>query len=267
MTTYCRAPINHVADGDPVPVETEIGDGRRADLSWSVQGFELRSLPSAVDRWDDPAEVEARHHPEIARFVTDEVGCDAVLFYPPIGRDPVGATRDRDLAPIEAAHSDYTEDYRPMLATPDHPYLDILAPSMRRAGVTPTDLARASRILTLQFWRNTGPALPDRPLALCDATTVDRDELVSHRVESYAGRPTRFQTFLLRPPTGADRRRWLTFPGLTVDEVVVFRSFDSDRVADGQPFWTPHSAFVDPTVGPGAPGRRSVEVRAICVFD
>ena len=267
MLVYCVASINHI-DGDSlVAVETEIGDGRAEALSWEEQGFELRSVPSSVERWDDPAEVVARHHPEVADLVRAEVGCSAVLFYPAIARSPAASARHADLGPIEAAHSDYTEDYRSMLATAGHPYLDILAPSMEVAGVTPGDLASADRILTLQFWRNVGPARPDQPLALCDATTVGRDELTPHLVERYGGVITRFQSFLLHPPPTDRARRWFTFPAMEPDEVVMFRAFDSDRAERSEPFWTPHTAFLDPVAGPDAPARQSVEIRAICLFD
>lgn len=267
MSVYCEAPINHVDGESLVPVPTTIGDGRAEVLTWAEQGFELRSMPSAVDRWHDPDEIATRHHPEIVDLVTAEVGCGAVLFYPAIVRGPAAAARHSELGPIEAAHSDYTEDYRPMLATADHPYLAILAPSMHAAGVTPGDLATADRVLTLQFWRNIGPARPDRPLALCDATTVARDELTPHLVESYGGVPTHFHSFLLDPPPEDGMRRWLTFPAMEPHEVVMFRAFDSDRVERGEPFWTPHTAFLDPVAGPDAPPRESVEIRAICLFD
>ena len=53
---------------------------------------------------------------------------------------------------------------------------------------------------------------------------------------------------------------------MTVDEVVLFRAYDSDRAQQGLPFWTPHTAFADPTAGDDAPARQSVELRAICMF-
>jgi hypothetical protein len=50
---------------------------------------------------------------------------------------------------------------------------------------------------------------------------------------------------------------------MTIDEVIVFKSGDSDptgavRVA--------HTAFTDPTCPPGVPTRASVEMRALAVF-
>ena len=267
MSIHCRADIPyHGATGVQL-VPTDIIDGRTEPTEWTDSGFELRAFPSSVTDWGDADQVVERHHPEIVERVTDELGCDAVIFYPALRRGPEQVIAGgKDHGPIEAAHSDYTEAYREMLATADHPYLDILRPSMRAAGVTATDLAAARRIVTIQMWRNLGAARPDRPLAFCDARTVGRHELFPHLIEEYAGITSRFETFLVLPPGERDARRWSTFPGMTPDEVVWFRAFDSDRVARGEPFWTPHTAFVDPTAGPDAEPRRSIETRAICLF-
>ena len=189
-----------------------------------------------------------------------------MLFYPAIVRSRELGERHKDLGPIEAAHSDYNETYGPMLCDPEHPYLDVVQPSMDLLGFDRTRIADAKRILTLQFWRNIGPARPDRPLALCDTRSVRRDEFFDYRIESYAGQVTQFESLLLQPPSEPGSHRWFTFPEMSPDEVLVFRAFDSDRVAAGEPFWTPHTAFVDPTAGPDAPGRESVEMRAICLF-
>ena len=269
MSVYCRAEIPYVAgtEGERLHVETQIRDGRRAKLSWQKQGFELRSMPSKVDHWDDANEVVERHHPEMTEMALEETGCDAVIFYPAIVRSPQQqATGNADRAPIEAAHSDYTERYQAMMRTPGHPYISILKPSMTAAKVTSADLANATRIVTLQMWRNIGDPKSDRPIAFCDATTVDRSELTPFLVEEYGGVPTQFESFLLQPPAEGSKRRWFTFPEMTADEVVLFRAYDSDRAQSGEPFWTPHTAFVDPTAGDDAPGRASVETRAICVF-
>ncbi|MEM7092795.1 MAG: CmcJ/NvfI family oxidoreductase [Actinomycetota bacterium] len=265
MTVYCETTINYVGPEGIAAVGTAILDGRAVATSWQTEGFELRMLPTAVADWRNGGHVAHVHEPELAELARVETGCDEVVFYPAIVRDPEAAAADGDLGPIEVAHSDYTERYRAMLGAEGHPYLDILAPSMRRAGVTVADLAAARRIVTLQVWRNIGPRSPDRPLAFCDATTIGRGELVPHVVERYAGVPTDFESFLLMPPTDA-RRRWFSFPAMTADEVVLFRAYDSDAVDAGRPFWTPHCAFVDTVVGGDAPARASVEMRAICVF-
>ncbi len=263
---YCRARINYfsVAEG-PVPVEVDVFDGRaETGLSWQENGFELQTLPSVVANWDDQEAVDRVHYGEITDWATRTTSCDKVLFFPGLQRNPEAARERPDYAPIEFAHSDYTEDYGAMIANAEHPYHRVLAPSMTRAGVTSEDMKGLRRVLTLQLWRNTGPALMDHPIAFCDARTVPRAQLTPLRVESYGGVETQFDAFALLKSLGGSTNRWYTFPQMSVDEVVVFRAFDSDLVAAAEPFWTPHTAFRDPH-SDGVP-RRSIEMRAICLF-
>ena len=63
-----------------------------------------------------------------------------------------------------------------------------------------------------------------------------------------------------------DRHRWYAFPELDRDETVAFRTYDTELVASGATFFTPHSAFRDPTVALGEPARSSIELRAVCLF-
>ncbi|MEM7287960.1 MAG: CmcJ/NvfI family oxidoreductase [Actinomycetota bacterium] len=268
MTPLLEAEIRHATSAGERMVPTVVHDGRQArGLDWRENGFELRVLPTAVEDWDDPEHVAAVYQPEVAEFARAEVGCDLVLFYPTLVRSAAHErAKGKDNGPIEAAHTDYSEQYESMFSDPHHPYVAGLRRSLAAVGADVADLGRARRILTLQLWRNIGEPRPDRPLALCDCRTVDREEFEGYFIESYAGIRAEFESMLLRPPEGEDRRAWYTFPDLRYDEVLLFRAFDSDRVRAGQPFWTPHTAFVDPTAGPDAPGRVSAEIRAICFF-
>ena len=56
------------------------------------------------------------------------------------------------------------------------------------------------------------------------------------------------------------------YPSMSRSEVLVFRTFDSRLAASGDAFWTPHSAFIDNTIGTNAQARESVEMRALCLF-
>ena len=268
MVALLEAEIRHTTSAGEWMVPTVLHDGRSADgLDWRENGFELRVLPTEVQDWDDAEHVAEVYQAEVEAFAKAEVGCDLVLFYPTLVRSAVHeVAKGKDNGPIEAAHTDYSEQYESMFRDPSHPYLAGMHRSLASAGVDVAELGRANRILTLQLWRNIGEPRPDRPLALCDCRTVDRDEFEGYFIESYAGVRAEFESMLLRPPSGQDRRRWYTFPELRADEVLLFRAFDSDRVRAGQPFWTPHTAFVDPTAGPDAPGRVSAEIRAICFF-
>ena len=50
------------------------------------------------------------------------------------------------------------------------------------------------------------------------------------------------------------------------EEIIVFRTFDSQLLGSEKPYWTPHSAFADPDVPQGNPARSSIELRATCIF-
>ncbi len=223
-----------------------------------------KSGPEAVTDWNDRDAIESWHYDEVRDWAVQSTGCDAVLFFPGLQRNPEAAALHPDYAPIEFAHSDYTESYLEMIADPEHPYHRVLQPSMVRAGVNSEQMQSLQRVLTLQLWRNTGPALMDHPMAFCDARSVARDQLTPLRVERYGGVETQFDAFALLNTAALAHNRWYTFPEMSFDEVVVFRAFDSDCVASGAPFWTPHTAFRDPH-STGVP-RRSIEMRAVCLF-
>ena len=85
-------------------------------------------------------------------------------------------------------------------------------------------------------------------------------------VETYGGVDTRFESFLVMAPAEKPcPHKWYVFPRMQRDEAVVFRAFDSELAAAGRPFWTPHTAFLDPTVSE-APPRESLEMRPICFW-
>jgi len=263
---YCRTTINHLGVEIPVPVEVDIYDGRRStrDFSWRENGFELQQLSSKVVDWADLNAIEAIHYDEITAWATQSTGCAGVLFFPALLRNPQAESESEDYAPIQLAHSDYTEGYAAMIKDRSHPYQQILSPSMQRAGISSDQLAQCSRVLTLQLWRSVGERLVDYPMAFCDSGSVSRQQLVPLRVEQYGGVDTQFDAFGLLPPPPGTENRWYTFPAMTNDEIVVFRAFDSDRAAHKLPFWTPHCAFHDRTEGTSP--RHSVEMRAICLF-
>ena len=263
---YCQTTLHHFSVEGPKPLTVDIHNARESTRNFSVwdNGFEITEIPSVVKDWNEPTNIDSHHYAEIDDWARAFTGCDKVLFFPAIVRSPEAAQESSDYAPIEFAHSDYTEQYAEMVRDNEHPYPAILQPSMLRAGLSAAQLKKAKRILTLQLWRNTGPQLMDHPLALCDATTVPRSQLSAFRVESYGGVEAQFDSLVMSPPTEDTINNWYCFPEMEKDEVLMFRAFDSGCVATGAPFWTPHTAFRDPRSS-GNP-RSSVEMRAICIF-
>lgn len=264
---YCTTTLNYGGGEAVQPVPVTIGNARQAEfLDYDQCGFTLLGHRSEVTDWQDGAHVADVHMAEIKALAFDFSGCDHALVYPPIVRSPESARQIADFAPIEFVHSDYTDDYRAMIEDPDRSYGAFLAPALETIGVRQEEIAAAERVLMLQFWRNIGAQRPDYPLALCDASSVPRSDLFSFLVPEYGGLRLEFETFGVHPPADPSAHHWYTFPDLQPDEVIAFRTYDSCCAAEGQPFWTPHSAFRDPHAGPTAPQRESVEMRVLCLF-
>lgn len=265
---YCEATLNYAGEVDHDPVTVAIHDGRTAldRLSFDECGFTLLEHKSRVRDWSDEEELQAVHVPEIERLVTQFMGCDHAIVYPPLVRSPRSASQVADFAPILSVHSDFTEDYGRMVREAGRPYREFLDPLLAESDLELDDVINAERVALIQFWRNTGPQYPDYPFALCDAGTVPHSQLIPILVPEYGGQRLEFEAFAVRKPDKIEDNAWYTFPGLTADEVVVLRTYDSERQKQGQAFWTPHTAFPDPLTGPDAPRRESVEMRALCLF-
>lgn len=266
-TEYCQATMNYLGGLQTVPIEASIKDGRSAQhLNWQENGFQLINCPSAVNSWDNDSDVAGHYYAEMSTLAKALTGCDHALIGSHISRNPDKAEVHGDYAPIEFVHSDFTDDYADLLIERYRNNTTEAAHMLGTAGLTVEDMARAKRLLILQFWRNVGPQQMDLPLAFCDAQSVPRADMQSIHVPNYAGGDFAFDTFAVTPPPSGAEHDWYVFPNMSDSEVVAFRTFDSEMAAKGEAYWTPHSAFTDPYAGDSAPARRSIEVRATCLF-
>lgn len=270
MAVFCRTVLNYLpAEGERTArreTEVEIHDGRAADLpGWEECGFELVSHRSAVEDWDDEALLASVHHPEMEELARKLSGADVALVSGHIKRSPQDARRHHQLSPITFAHSDFAAGHAEIIRR-SYREEGGTNPALSRNGITASDVQGAHRILVLQFWRNLGPAKMDFPLAFCDARTVDPEDSRSFHVSNYAGGGSDFDALGLVAPEEPSRHQWYVFPELEPDEAVAFRTYDTDLVARGRTFFTPHSAFSDPDVRAGQPARVSIEVRAHCLW-
>ena len=270
MATFCRTTLNYASGGptpEPAPTEVTILDARDAGLpGWRDCGFELVRHRSALDDWGDDDRVATVHHPEAEALARTLTGCDHALVSGHIRRGPAEAARHEDLAPITFVHSDFAADYIDLIRRAYAGGEEGPDASLARHGLGPTAVADARRVVILQFWRNLGPARMDFPIAFCDARTLGPDDALPFLVTDYAGSGIDFHALAVVAPDEPGRHAWYTFPELTPDETVAFRTFDTDLVRDGATFYTPHSAFRDPEVPIGEPARCSIELRAICLF-
>jgi hypothetical protein len=128
-----------------------------------------------------------------------------------------------------------------------------------------------SRVLFLNVWRPLSAPPQDWPLAFIDARTVGPDEGVSYPMFIVDKIPEKLPMDPLPPYTveGANfvyqpGHEWKYFSDLTVNEVLVFKLYDSDCKKGSKCWRVPHTAF--PDAREGTIPRESVEVRTICYF-
>ncbi len=257
-----HTPRSYVSDPPPgVPWETaqfderpvEIIDGRGLDCAGSVdrEGYALFDAPSAVSDFADRDAVTSTYYAECVELALAATGAvRGVVFDHLLRKRQVGAALDfgrssSGRAGVNARiHNDYTES----------------SGSRRLALVLGDELERAavSRFGIVNVWRSSRGPILDTPLAVCDARTVTREDLVEAEVVY----PSRMGEIYF--VTYSANHRWRYFSAMDRHEALVFKQFDS---ACGVARFTPHAAFEHPHAPPGAPPRESIEVRCLVVYD
>ena len=268
---FCRATLNYaplsgtdIAGGE---VEVEIRDGRTAGLpGWQECGFELVDHASTVTNWTDDDVIANVHYAEIEEMARKLTTCDAALASDHVKRTAADAKREREQAPVRLVHSDFAANYAEIVRGAYHGVRGRGAATLARSGLTADEIEGAPRIVMLQFWRNLGPAKMDLPIAFCDNRTVTPAETRPFHYTGYVAGGRTFDALAVVKPDEPSRHGWYTFPEMKADEVVAFRTYDTELVRDNKTWFTPHSAFRDPAVEPGKPARFSIELRVMCVY-
>ena len=100
------------------------------------------------------------------------------------------------------------------------------------------------------------------PLAVCDATTVSGADIVYADSWRRTKPPTRFtNSRLIHNPA----QTWYYFPRMTVNEVLLFKQYDTRQENAGQRSAF-HVAFKDPTSPVDAPLRQTIEARVLAIY-
>lgn len=194
-----------------------------AELLANGRGFLLVHAPSAVEDWTDIAEVAEVYYEE-----------SRVLLQNGVQYGPCAA----------AVHNDYADSLSPDRSTVTEKFTEIQG--------MPTD----RRVLGINIWRSVSPEpLARFPLAVCDRTSIERNDLEYDLNPNAKPRP--FNAHYCKPN---DAQRWYYYAAMTRDEALVFTTYDS-HPADGEVFCpTLHTAVPVPG-SEGLQERVSVEVR------
>ena len=234
------------------PLLREVANARNADPLPALEreGFELFPHESAIADFRDPMTIRARHAVEIRALLRESSGADAVTVNPRgilrYGeRSPECGRRDNS-RPARFVHVDVSDATAAILAAQSNPFPD----------------RRVRRYCHYNVWRVLSPPPQDVPLAVCDARTVERTDLVAaDAVFDSPGVPEwSFEGLVV---TGSARHRWWYFRDMRRDEALVFKTNDSGL---SRAHCVPHVAVDDPDCPPGTPPRVSIEMRGIAYW-
>jgi hypothetical protein len=212
-------------------------------LSFDRNGFVLVDEPTDVTDFDDPEQL-ARYSRSTERLVQRLTGADKVVSFGAMIRTNATGAHGHN-QPAHGAHVDYgartVADFT----------RDMLRPEEAEQRLN-------RRHMLLNVWRPI-VMVESAPFAVCDASTVRRDDLFDSEVVGGLGDFNRRSLWgfnlAYRP-----EHRWYWVPHMQPWEALVFKLFDSDP--DAVQF-TAHSAFEDPNTPPDAAPRQSIELRTI----
>ncbi|NEK59472.1 hypothetical protein GCU56_16560 [Geodermatophilus sabuli] len=231
------------------PVEMPVVDGAGLPTPPTLEAEGFVCLPHRVDVTGvaDSGDARDRYIADMKRFMLELSGADEILIAPRavVRRQAhVAATTANETPTVDFVHSDFS-----FAGSPD--------PETGGYGVP--SRADVRRTASFNQWRLLSPGPTQRPLALCDARTVAAEDVIPGD-SVFPARDWSFElAFIGHDPD----HRWVYFPGLTSEQVLVFKQADSDP---GRPRVVPHTAFTDPSCPPGAAPRISVETRCIAVW-
>ena len=258
----------------------------------ACNGFELRPRDLGnleVDFFDHDA-VLRRYYPHCAEIVQDACGASLVAAFDHNIRSATGKEGKQRIrggqqvqGPAHMVHGDYTLTSAPQrlrdLARP--PRLNDTLRSVLPDGEALLDPGNVNealldgRFAIINLWRSIAKEpVVTHPLALCDAATVQPDDLVVFEIH-YHDRIG--ENYFAKH---AEDHGWYFYPDLTRDEALLIKQWDSDgplatsdgAKADAADTDAPctfsfHSAFEDPATPTKAAERWSIEVRCVALYD
>jgi hypothetical protein len=238
-------------------VQVEDARFRAQPPSLAREGFALLPHKSAVADFHNADEIDRVHRSETQRLLLELTHADEVVLSAPVVRRVAESWNGSG----QITTSGNLYNSRPSY------FVHIDVNDSTAAALTnrwrPKGHQRAvRRSAHYNCWRAVSPPPQDMPLAVCDARSVSPSDLIEadammdvpgKRESSYASLVIRY----------SPRHRWSYFSDMSRDEILVFKTHDSDSC---QPSHVPHSAFSDPTCPPGVVPRTSIETRAIAYW-
>lgn len=243
----------HQIDQEMNRVWVEVDDARaRADnqageFGMHPSGFDLLEFPTRVDNFLDAQAISSVYEAEIEAFLKSVTGCYRVHIFDHTVRasDPELREQKQVREPAHLVHNDYT---------PSSGFVCL----QENLGDDAERLSRR-RFQILNVWRPLVDPVEDYPLALCDARSIDRRDLIDteRRAPNHIGE--------IQLAVHGDAQRWFYYSAMRPPEVLLFKTFDS--IDGGERPCSIHSAIHLLTAPADARPRESVETRAFVFYE
>lgn len=266
-----------------------------ADARKTLQqnGFELLRRPGDIDSIDflDHQQVVKHYYPQCAEIVREFTGARVFAFDHNV-RSASGKRSKQRISggqqvqgPARMVHGDYTltsaaQRLRDLTQAPKaNDTLRGVVLGEGQSLIAPDEAARVlapgGRFAIINLWRNIAkePVLT-LPLALCDAQSVQVDDLVVFEIH-YQDRVGE-NYFAKHSP----RHQWSYYPEMSSDEALLIKQWDSAGPlarsqggnSDANDPQSPctfsfHTAFEDSSTPADAPDRWSIETRCLVLYD
>ena len=262
--------------------ERSVQDIRGHEWEYNVNnaGFAVYKSPAQEKDFTDDAKVRERYYPEVEALLREKLpGIKKVVFFD-------HTIRRRDKAsprqPVQQVHVDQTPK----------------AAEVRVRRHLPPDEAEQllkGRYQIINVWRPIANPASDFPLAVVDYRSTKPEDLVKvdllypkreangvnddddrgkevlpdpNSTTSTEGYEVKGETFAVRPN---EDHKFMYMKDMKADEVMLIKCFDSYSEVNGGnkgvAAYSPHTAFIDPQTPEDAPGRQSIEVRALVFYE
>jgi hypothetical protein len=237
-----------VRTGQSVTYRVSIRDARPliGQLSLDKEGFVLLQQKTAVTDFYDEEQIKTVYYPECERVMQTATGAVRVVAFDHIVRNAAKAAIKGSgiKMPAKRVHNDYTAWSSPKRVR------DLM-------GKEAEELLK-HRFAIINLWRPIRGPLLESPLALCDAQSLEEENLIASDLK-YPERTGETYSITYNPS-----QRYYYFPKMQADEAVLIRCFDS--ALEGPHRFSAHTGFDDPETPAEAPPRESIEVRTLVFY-
>eukprot|EP00929_Paragymnodinium_shiwhaense_P076532 TRINITY_DN39370_c0_g1_i1.p1 TRINITY_DN39370_c0_g1~~TRINITY_DN39370_c0_g1_i1.p1 ORF type:complete len:335 (-),score=73.86 TRINITY_DN39370_c0_g1_i1:141-1145(-) len=254
--------------GAVVAVEIEALDMRdepallNSDALHSPKGMCLLPHVSSMEDFQDGEEVTAKYHAEMTELARRLTKCDRACFASHVVRRSGAATYPMRPA-AHMAHCDHNDRLKEQL-------LEMYAAGKESvlSTVVNEEELRTGRLVVMNFWRPTAKTpLQRNPLGLLDPTSMKVEDFLEY-VHDPQPPPAVYKLplpVLLSVHKDMPRHRWYYPSGMTRDEVLCFKIYDSaaEMPRNGVGI---HGCVELLKTPEAAPPRESIEARVFCWF-